>query len=270
MTARVSKSDSFSAEEAAEQLFPSANAPTNADTLASYVFHTGRFGSLGYDGRMADLHARSLESDPDLARMLRSREAIEDCGIAAEHRAHPSHPLESTADASRRANGEAQKRYRRAIAEQLAALVGHELRAAAKVYLAGCAAAEREQAERQAAIAREKSAADEAAAEKLAAERAERARLAAVSSEAKTRALEFEHARDRERMSARLAIAEAVAARILHHGLTEIRLNDGLYDVSNLATSGGEFGIGGGHGIRFLLAVNDAIDRLEAAAEARA
>lgn len=116
-------------------LYPLDLAPTSAEAIAEYTWHTSRFGVVGYGERLADLHARALVSHPQLARLLRSREAFDDIGTAAAQRASPAHNLEAHATAQARAWVSAVARYKLDLEAQIAAVDGHELGDAARQLL---------------------------------------------------------------------------------------------------------------------------------------
>lgn len=244
------------------KLFPAELVPITADAIAQYTWITSRLAPIGYGAALADAHGRAVASNLELAALLRSPEALADVGEAATVNASRSE-RETIANAYDRARAAAVATYKRQIAEQIAATPKHKLAEAASAYLTELAAEAEAERVAAAAVEAERAAAAAVEAERVAAVVAERARLAEVSRAAAAAALEMEAARERDQIAARIALAEAVAARIQAHGITEIRLGDGaLYDVTSISGSEG-FGIGGGHGVQFLARVNAALDRLD-------
>jgi hypothetical protein len=241
---------------AERRLFPISITPTSADTLALYAFHIGRLGHQNYGQALAGLHARSTESHPEYAALLRSPEAIEDVGVAAMHCA----PNEAAAQA--RAADEAREGYRRLIAQQLAQ-GGHQLSKHAKAFLAECAARDRAEAERLAVVEAERAAAEQAAAEEREAKRAEAARLADVARAADAEVAQLQYASAEAQKRARLALRAAVEARLRGSGLREIRVAGGLYDVASLLASGSGEGPGLDVDIGMLRGISAALDHHE-------
>lgn len=244
-------------------LFPVALIPKSRDTVAMYEFLTSRLDAPGYAFGLLALHARALMGDADLAALFRSPEALSDVAIAAERYA--------AADRAA-ASASAVAKYKRAIAEQLAAVDGHELQTDARRYLEVLVASDRERTAEQRRAEQDRITAEQAAAEKQAVEEAERKRLADEATRAREHAEgwlgvppDAGGAARSAANSARQVFAKALAARIRHHKLTTVRLPDGLYDVTCIL-GGGEYGIGGGHSIEHMTALNDAIDRLESQA----
>lgn len=241
-------------------LFPVALIPKSRDTVAMYEFLTSRLDAAGYASGLLALHARALMGDGELAALFRSPEALSDVAIAAERYV--------AADRAA-ASASAVAKYKRAIAEQLAAVDGHELQTDARRYLEVLVARDREHAAEQRRAEQDRIAAEQAATEQAAAWQAERKRLADEAKRAKEYAegwlgvpRDAGGAARSAAIDASRVFAEALAARIRHHKLTRVRLRNGLYDVTCILGEG-EYGIGGGHSIEHMIAINDAIDRLE-------
>lgn len=111
--------------------FPSACLPATADDLAQYTAVIARPAPARFAATMADTHERCLGVNEGLARLLRSRECLEDVGQAATVNAVPMN-RESIGEAYARASANAQRNYKRIVAAQLVARSDHELCGAAK------------------------------------------------------------------------------------------------------------------------------------------
>lgn len=198
---------------AAEALF-APELMAAADAYAAFQFYAGRIGPARYGTQLATLHQRALASFPDLARLLRSADIVEDVGAAAAGLAHPMTELETHAAAGARAAAAARCEYERAIAHQLADIPKHELAAEARALLvaedlAARLAAARARHEAYAAAELERvDAEQQAAARAIAAESARRVREADAA-EAEAAAAAVRAAND-----ARLARADALVARL--------------------------------------------------------
>jgi hypothetical protein len=177
------------------ELFPVALLPRSRDAIAQYEWLTSRLVAAGYATALLALHMRALQGDPDLASLFRSPEALADVGVAAERYA-----IATAADRVR-ASASAVADFKRAIAEQLAAIEGHELQAAARRYLEILGERERKRAAEVAAAEQARAILELAAAEEREKARAERERLAS------------EQAAAEERVKSAVAIAETIKAQ---------------------------------------------------------
>lgn len=262
----MTRKPDLTAEQAEQALFPSAIAPTSADTIRAYEWHTSRLGAAGYDAALAALHARSLATDPAFAALLRSPEALADVEAAAMRYAHPSSERESMSDAQRRAGREAVARYRRTIATQLAETPG-DLQHPARVLLDHFAAEDRAAAERVADVERARAEREQAEQAREAAKRAELVKLADVARAAQAEVDALADAHLVAHRGARLAHRRALAARLRASGLVDLRIGRSLYAVQDLL-GGGDPGLDWEPG--FLAAIQRVLDEHDARAVDRA
>jgi len=219
--ARTRPADPLTFAAAEELLFPTAVEPVSADTVALFAFHIGRFVLAGYGDALAALHARSLATHPELAWCCRQASSLEDAGnAAAQFAPRLAQDPAVAADA-------AVAKFKRTIAEQLAAADGHELQHAARVVLAGLDAAVREEAERAAAAEREQAAAAEQAAAEQAAKRAEAERLRADTAAAEEASRSADAIAAAVRENYRASRARRLVAELEVSGIATLRIPGG-------------------------------------------
>jgi hypothetical protein len=105
--------------EAEAEVFPTTLAPTTADAIAEYTWRTSRLPAAGYGTSLAQIHRRAVVDHPELARLLRSQDALDDVGAAAAQLAYPG-PGETHAVAGARAAAIACAEYKLAIGRHVA------------------------------------------------------------------------------------------------------------------------------------------------------
>lgn len=213
-------------ETAIEMIFPTEIVPTSGDVLDLYERLVGPLGPLGYDGRLAQIHARSLREHPELARLLRSPECEADIEAAAMRFAHPAHDHESIGQAQARCGREAVARYRREIARQLAAVPG-ELQHAARIILDDYTASERAEVERLAAAESARVASEKAEAERLAQRRAAAERAAAEVAAAEQAAQSASAVAAASAENYRAARVRRLVAELEASGIDVLRVREG-------------------------------------------
>jgi hypothetical protein len=232
------------------ELFPRDIVPVDAGTIAMYQWLTGRFAFSAYGVSMADIHSRAFGQHPELARLLRSTDVLDDIDAAAGRLASPT-AHETHAAAADRAAGAARARYQLAIARQVVGVPGHELAAAASAFLAAEELATRLAAARARHEEHERIAAEQAAAaEREAASAAEQARIRAevdreIAAELTSRGLppdlkscplsEQERARIEQLALTRVRLRTARVSSIRVNGSG--RLPGGLYYCGDLSRS---------------------------------
>jgi hypothetical protein len=210
------------------RLFPSDLLPMTADALKQYEWITSRFGPVGYGAALAAAHARALASNPDLAALMRSPEAVADVGEAATVHATPADDFEPIAVTCSRARSAAITAYKQAVAKQIAEAASHPLGKHARAFLA--AARAREQAEAERIQLAEEARAElerQAEAERVAAEAA--AELAAAELAAAAAAQQTAEAAVRATVEAhRSAHARWFVATLKGSGLARLRTRGGI------------------------------------------
>ncbi|MDQ3299966.1 MAG: hypothetical protein M3619_25585 [Myxococcota bacterium] len=214
------------------KLFPADLVPINADTIALYGHHLGRFPLVGFGDAAALVHGRAVVTHPDLAACFRSAYFLEEIDGAT---AQFAPRLALDAAGTTRAIAEARARYQRSIAAQIVAVREHDLAASAREWLACevletrlAAAKARHEEHAGAELARAE--ADRRAAARVVAERtAERVRAAALQAE-QARA-QLAHA-EREHSALR---GEALAARVRASGLDALRVGSRWFDAAEIA-----------------------------------
>lgn len=215
-------------QKAAAQLFPPAIRPTSGDVYAALQWHSRRFpAGPGFGDQMAALHARCLDSHPDLAALIRSPDVRADVGQAAAAWAPrlARQPAEMAAEAG--------AAFELALARQLAAR-DHELAGPARDLVAAAELDERLEAETERRKAH--------AAEELGRREREREEAEAVREAERRRRIEQakEEIRQAQRQElqakrrARQLRAEALAERLEASGLRDLRMGGGPYDVATL------------------------------------
>lgn len=227
----IRKPEPVTAEQAEQLLFPTALTIVSADLVATFTLFTGRLPPVGFDAGMLDGHARAVAT-PALQALFRSPEALADVETAAA-----SYAARIARDPAEY-GAEAVTRYKRAIAAQLAAVVGHELHSAATVYLAGCVARDQAATERATAAERERLAAEQAAAEQREVAKKESARLLAEAEEAKRAQSSAEAVVAATLESHRVMRARWFVAELQASEVKTLRVRDGRrrgkYDVGQL------------------------------------
>lgn len=228
---------------AAAELFPPDLGPMTMDAVATYTWLSERIPFATYAEGLAQLHERALTSNPSLAAICRSHEALDDVAAAAARGAVPTNHLEPHAAAGARAVAAARSRYMTLIASQIAAITGHELGRPAKALLACDELEHRLAAERARREEHARAELVRVEAERKAAARAVRDKSAERVREAERKAADAAQIAGLTAHEYRRARAEWFIERLRATGLRELRVGGNLYIVSDVIANAREFSV---------------------------